>query len=87
MHHDHLGPSIAVDTSPHDLFPQIKQRASVMIIIDNLNPVFDDNFIKWRLSEHVTSLLDGIVVLGFGVYSRSAIHAKVKVDADLLLIF
>ena len=57
-----------------------------MIIIDNLNPVLDDNFIKWGLSEHVASLLDGIVALGLGVYSRRTIHAKVKVDADLPLV-
>lgn len=57
-----------------------------MIIIDNLNPVLDDNFIKWRLSEHVASLLDGVVALGLGVYSRGRIHAKVKVDADLRLV-
>ena len=57
-----------------------------MIIIDNLNPVLDDNFIKWRLSEHVASLLDGVVALGLGAYSRGRIHAKVKVNADLGLV-
>ena len=57
-----------------------------MIIIDNLNPILDDNFIKWGLSEHVASLLYGIVALGLGVYSRRAIHAKVKVDANLPLV-
>jgi hypothetical protein len=47
MHHDHLSASVRVNSHAHQSFSKFQARASILIIVDNLNPILLYDFIEW----------------------------------------
>jgi hypothetical protein len=40
VHHNHLRASLDVDPPAHESFPQLKQRAPISVVIDDLQTIF-----------------------------------------------
>lgn len=63
MHHDHLSTSVCVDSHAHQCFPEFQARASIPIIVNNLNPILLNNFIKGLDRQHLPCFKEGIIII------------------------
>ena len=57
-----------------------------MIILNDLDPIFGDNFIEWCLGKHVASFLYRVHNFGLRIKSWCFVFAIVKVYPNLTLV-
>lgn len=89
MHHDHLGTSVRVNSHSHHSFPEFQARASVLIIVDNLNPILLNNFIEWLVWQHLSSFKQGIIVFVISLLNLIEIMKLQlfgELEPDLILV-
>jgi len=89
MHHDHLSASISVNSHAHQSFSKFQARASVLIIVDNLNPILLYDFIEWLDWQHLPCFKQGIIIVVIYLLNLIEImnlQLLGEFEADLLLV-
>ena len=89
MHHYHLGASVNVNSHAHQCFPEFQARASIPIIVDNLNPILLNNFIEWLDRQHLPCFKEGIIIIVIYLFNLIEImkfQLFGELEPDLFLI-